>query len=123
MVFRPTSADVSRRLRHVLRGELSEYAGGRNGQPASVRNCEYAHDASRGTTQVRRPDALQSDLSQGSTGKLTNTIAVNPNYHVPYAMIWNTSIEYNLFRSTFVEVMYTGTRGVHLDELLGFSLA
>ena len=31
------------------------------------------------------------------------------------------SIEYNLLRSTFLEVMYTGTRGVHLDELLGFS--
>jgi hypothetical protein len=25
-----------------------------------------------------------------------------------------------LTRSTFLEVMYTGTRGVHLDELLGF---
>ena len=37
-------------------------------------------------------------------------------------MIWNASIEYNLLRNTFVEVMYTGTRGVHLDELLGFSL-
>jgi hypothetical protein len=35
-------------------------------------------------------------------------------------VIWNTSIEYNLARTTFVEVMYTGTRGVHLDELLGF---
>ena len=54
---------------------------------------------------------------------LTNTVAVNPNYQVPYAMIWNASIEYNLTRSTFLEVMYTGTRGIHLDELLGFSLA
>ena len=51
---------------------------------------------------------------------MTNTVAVNPNYQVPYAMIWNASIEYNLARNTFMEVMYTGTRGVHLDELLGF---
>ena len=50
-------------------------------------------------------------------------MAVNPNYQVPYAMIWNASIEYNLARNTFMEVMYTGTRGVHLDELLGFSPA
>jgi trimeric autotransporter adhesin len=38
-------------------------------------------------------------------------------------MIWNASVEYNLARSMFLEVMYTGTRGVHLDELLGFSSA
>jgi hypothetical protein len=36
-------------------------------------------------------------------------------------MIWNAGIEYNLARTTFLEVMYTGTRGVHLDELLGYS--
>jgi hypothetical protein len=58
-----------------------------------------------------------------SANTVTNTVAVNPNYQVPYAMIWNTSIEYNLLRNTFVELMYTGTRGVHLDELLGYSLA
>ena len=76
------------------------------------------------TTQtVATPAAeLQTDLSTGSASTVTNTVAVNPNYQVPYAMIWNASIEYNLPRNTFVEVMYTGTRGVHLDELLGFSL-
>ena len=66
---------------------------------------------------------LQNGLTNASVNAVTNTVAVNPNYQVPYAMIWNTSIEYNLLRSTFVEVMYTGTRGVHLDELLGYSLA
>jgi hypothetical protein len=54
-------------------------------------------------------------------GSVTNTVAVNPNYQVPYAMIWNGGIEYNLAPRTFLEVMYTGTRGVHLDELLGYS--
>src|ERR1700688_454473 len=66
---------------------------------------------------------LQNGLMSASPNTVTNTVAVNPNYQVPYAMIWNASIEYNLTRSTFMEVMYTGTRGVHLDELLGFSLA
>jgi hypothetical protein len=78
------------------------------------------------TTQVTTPGpslTLPSDLAQGSSSKLTNTVAVNPNYQVPYAMIWNASIEYNLLRNTFVELMYTGTRGVHLDELLGFGPA
>lgn len=69
--------------------------------------------------------SLQNGFPAGavSSNTLTNTIAVNPNYQVPYAMIWNASVEYNLMKNTFVEVMYTGTRGVHLDELLGFSLA
>jgi hypothetical protein len=66
---------------------------------------------------------IQNGLSPVSSNTVTNTVAINPNYQVPYAMIWNASIEYNLARSTFIEVMYTGTRGVHLDELLGFSLA
>jgi hypothetical protein len=68
---------------------------------------------------------LQNGFPSGtvSSSTVTNTIAVNPNYHVPYAMIWNASIEYNLSRGMFMEVAYTGTRGVHLDELLGFGLA
>jgi len=73
----------------------------------------------RGATTV--PLSFQTNLSSAVPGAVTNTVAVNPNYQVPYAMIWNAGVEYNLARSTFLEVMYTGTRGVHLDELLGFS--
>jgi trimeric autotransporter adhesin len=67
------------------------------------------------------PLSFQTNLSTALPGSVTNTVAVNPSYQVPYAMIWNAGIEYNLARSVFLEVMYTGTRGVHLDELLGFS--
>jgi hypothetical protein len=69
------------------------------------------------------PLSFQTNLSTASPGTVTNTVAVNPNYQVPYAMIWNAGVEYNLARSMFLEVMYTGTRGIHLDELLGFSSA
>ena len=71
-------------------------------------------------TVASPPLSFLTDLSTALPTTLTNTVAVNPNYQVPYAMIWNASIEYNLARNTFLEVMYTGTRGVHLDELLGF---
>jgi hypothetical protein len=71
-------------------------------------------------TVTNPPLSFQSNLSTAQPSTVTNTIAVNPNYQVPYAMIWNASIEYNLLRNTFVELMYTRTRGVHLDELLGF---
>jgi hypothetical protein len=74
-------------------------------------------------TTATLPLSFQTDLSTAVPGSLTNTVAVNPNYQVPYAMVWNASIEYNLAQGMFLEVNYTGTRGVHLDELLGFSSA
>jgi hypothetical protein len=74
-------------------------------------------------TATTVPLSFQTNLSTALPGTVTNTVAVNPNYQVPYAMVWNASVEYNLARSMFLEVMYTGTRGVHLDELLGFGLA
>jgi hypothetical protein len=74
-------------------------------------------------TATSGPLSFQTNLSTAVPGTLTNTVAVNPNYQVPYAMIWNAAIEYNLARSMFIEVMYTGTRGVHLEQLLGFSSA
>jgi hypothetical protein len=74
-------------------------------------------------TATTVPLSFQTNLSSAVPGTLTNTVAVNPNYQVPYAMIWNAGVEYNLTQSAFLEVMYTGTRGVHLDQLLGFSSA
>jgi hypothetical protein len=67
------------------------------------------------------PLTFQS-LSAAAPGTVTNTVAVDPNYHVPYAMIWNASVEYGLFANTFLELTYSGTRGVHLDQLFGYSL-
>lgn len=73
------------------------------------------------TTMV--PLSFQTNLSTALPNSVTNTVGVNPNYQVPYAMVWNASAEYNLASNMFLEVMYTGTRGIHLDELLGFSSA
>lgn len=67
------------------------------------------------------PLTLQTNLSQAVPSSVRNTVAVDPNYKVPYAMIWNLGIEYNLAPRTFLEVMYTGTRGVHLDQLFGYT--
>ncbi len=71
-------------------------------------------------TATTVPLSFQTNFSTALPGSVTNTVAVNPNYQVPYAMIWNAGFEYNLARSVFMEVMYTGTRGVHLDQLLGY---
>ncbi len=68
-------------------------------------------------TVTNAPLSFQTNLSTAVPGTLTNTVGVNPNYQIPYAMVWNAGLEYNLSRSMFLEAMYTGTRGIHLDEL------
>jgi trimeric autotransporter adhesin len=47
-----------------------------------------------------------------------NTIAVNPDYQVGYAQIWNLSVETPISPSLTIETTYTGTKGTHLDLLL-----
>ncbi len=93
---------------NTLAGEMA------NQPPFAVVNTQIAQ------VGATTPLTIENGLSGASPGKVTNTVAVDPNYQVPYAMIWNASIEYNLLRNTFVEVMYTRTRGLHLDQLLGF---
>ena len=91
-------------------------------QGPEVRALEADLAAAQQQTAATVPLSFQTNLSTSVPGTVTNTVAINPNYQVPYAMIWNAGIEYNLWHNTFLEVMYTGTRGVHLDELLGFTL-
>jgi Carboxypeptidase regulatory-like domain len=52
---------------------------------------------------------------------VSNTVAVNPDYRVGYAQIWNFSIERPLAPNTVLNLTYTGTKGSHLDLLLGLS--
>ena len=40
-------------------------------------------------TATTVPLSFQTNLSTAVPGTVTNTVAVNPNYQVPYAMIWN----------------------------------
>jgi hypothetical protein len=50
-------------------------------------------------------------------GEVSNTIAVDPDYRVGYAQLWNLSTEMQLSRSWNAEITYTGTKGTHLDLL------
>jgi TonB dependent receptor-like, beta-barrel len=64
---------------------------------------------------------LQNGFLQTSPNTLTNTIAIDPNYKLAYAQVWNLSIETPLFRNLPFAIIYTGTKGTHLDTLFGFS--
>ncbi len=69
------------------------------------------------TTQLTFGNAFPPATSS----QVSNTVAVNPNYRVGYAQIWNLSIERQLLSNTTLELTYTGTKGTDLDMLLGFS--
>jgi hypothetical protein len=64
---------------------------------------------------------LENGFPATSPNTLRNTIAIDPDYKLGYAQIWNLSIETAVFRNAPLTVTYTGTKGTHLDLLLGFS--
>lgn len=72
-------------------------------------------------TSVTSPNRLLT-LNDGFPGQgskvVANTAAVDPNYHVGYAQIWNLTVETPISATFTVEATYTGTRGTHLDLIL-----
>jgi hypothetical protein len=72
-------------------------------------------------TSVTSPTRLLT-LSDGFPGQgskvVANTAAVDPNYHVGYAQIWNLTVETPISPTFTVEATYAGTRGTHLDLIL-----
>jgi trimeric autotransporter adhesin len=46
---------------------------------------------------------------------IPNTAAVNPNFKLGYAQIWNMSVEMPISTSATTEVTYTGTKGTYLE--------
>jgi Carboxypeptidase regulatory-like domain len=62
---------------------------------------------------------LQNGFPSGAANVAQNTYAVDPNYHVGYAQIWDLSIERGLGGGAWVlSAFYTGTKGTHLDMQL-----
>ena len=72
-------------------------------------------------TSAASPLTFANAFPPAGSSQVSNTVAVNPNYHVGYAQIWNFSIERQLFNNTSLEVTYTGTKGTNLDMLFGYS--
>jgi len=57
--------------------------------------------------------------SSSSSSAVTNTVAINPNYKIGYAQIWNFSAERQLTSTMSLVLTYTGTKGTDLDLLFG----
>ena len=60
---------------------------------------------------------LQNGFPVLAPGAIPNTVAVDPNYRVGYAQVWNVAVETTPIRNINIEVTYTGTKGTHLDLL------
>ncbi len=62
---------------------------------------------------------LENGFPANVAGRNTiqNTYAVNPNYKVGYAQIWNLSVETAIANNTALVLTYTGTKGSNLDLL------
>jgi hypothetical protein len=76
----------------------------------------FAQSQKRQTTTATVLTLENGFPSQSSTD-IRNSVAVDPNYQVGYAQLWNVSLESQLKPSLVVDVIYTGTKGTHLDLL------
>jgi len=57
-------------------------------------------------------------LQNISTAAPVNVYAVSPNYHNPYVQIWNLSLESQFIDGWTWQLMYVGTKGTDLDQLI-----
>ena len=58
---------------------------------------------------------IQNGFPPSAPDSITNTIGVDPNYRPGYAQIWNLSVEHQFGNQYVIELLYTGTKGTHLD--------
>jgi trimeric autotransporter adhesin len=60
---------------------------------------------------------LEKGFPPSGPSAVTNVYGADPNYRVGYAQIWNLSVEQQFGNNYVLELLYTGTKGTHLDLL------
>jgi len=68
-------------------------------------------------TSTAKVLTIENSFTSPGTGFFTNTVAVDPNYKVGSAQLWNVSLESQVKPNLLIEVNYNGTKGTHLDML------
>ena len=58
---------------------------------------------------------LENGYPPAANDVVPNTVGMDPNYRVGYAQIWNLSLEQQIGNQYVIELLYTGTKGTHLD--------
>uniref|UniRef100_Q01XU2 TonB-dependent transporter Oar-like beta-barrel domain-containing protein n=1 Tax=Solibacter usitatus (strain Ellin6076) TaxID=234267 RepID=Q01XU2_SOLUE len=64
------------------------------------------------------PLTMQTGFLAPVTNSLTNTYAVDPNYLIGYAQMWQIAIQNDLGHSLVGTITYNGTKGTHLDQTI-----
>lgn len=83
----------------------------------SLANQPPHAQAQQRITDAAQVLTLTNGFPPATPGQARNTIAVDPDYRVGYAQIWNLGVESELVKNIITEVTYTGTKGTHLDLL------
>jgi hypothetical protein len=69
-------------------------------------------------SSLANPLTLQNGFIIPSSTQFTNTYAVDPNYRIGYAQIWQISVQQDLGQSLVGTVTYNGTKGTGLDQTI-----
>jgi hypothetical protein len=64
------------------------------------------------------PLTLQNGFIVPPTTQFTNTYAVDPNYRIGYAQMWQISVQQDLGHSLVGTFTYNGTKGTRLDQTI-----
>ena len=67
---------------------------------------------------LSNPLTLQNGFIAPDNTPFTNTYAVDPNYRIGYAQMWQISVQQDLGHSLVGTVTYNGTKGTGLDQTL-----
>ncbi len=84
---------------------------------ASMANQPPFAQAQTRVTTSDQPLTLENGFPPVPANTVRNLAAVDPNYRLGYAQMWNFSVETQLTSQTLLETTYTGTKGTHLDLL------
>jgi len=69
-------------------------------------------------TDLSNPLTLQNGFIVPPNLTYTNTYAVDPNYRIGYAQIWQLSVQQDLGHSLVATITYNGTKGTRLDQTI-----
>ena len=64
------------------------------------------------------PLTLQNGFIIPASTQFTNTYAIDPNYRIGYAQIWQISVQQDLGHSLVGTITYNGTKGTGLDQTI-----
>jgi hypothetical protein len=67
-------------------------------------------------TDLQNPLTLQNGFILPPSQIFTNTYAVDPNYRIGYAQIWQLAVQSDLGHSLVGTITYNGTKGTRLDQ-------